>query len=80
MTRSEARADNIVPPADVAPVRHGRWIDLVEQNEEYEDTYKCSACGDWFILYEGTPQEHEYYYCPHCGAKMDGEARKNDSG
>lgn len=53
------------PAADVAPVRHGRWVQTKAPfMNECED---CSACG-----YK-TVWGHRYNYCPNCGAKMDGE-------
>lgn len=55
-----------MPAADVAPVRHGRWI------EQYEEgLYSCSACGTEWVTIEGTPKENDMDFCPHCGAKMD---------
>ena len=53
-----------VPAADVAPVRHGCWI-----NENFYT--HCSACGK-MAIYDKYGQEVESDYCPHCGAKMDG--------
>ena len=50
-----------IPTADVAPVRHGRWIEL-----ENGDC-KCSLCGCYHHIWEA-----HGYYCQHCGAKMDG--------
>lgn len=50
------------PAADVAPVRHGRWV-LV--NKAY-DKYKCSNCGALDYITIGQK------YCIYCGAKMDG--------
>ena len=57
--------------ADVAPVRQGRW-------DEWDDTmfntvYRCSVCGEDFVLIDGTPSDNLYNYCPNCGAKMDEE-------
>ena len=52
------------PTADVAPVRHGHWI-----NENFYT--HCSACGK-MAIYDKYGQEVESDYCPHCGAKMDG--------
>lgn len=66
-----AKLLDTVPTANVQEVRHGKWI--------YEDSdigwadYKCSACGECFVLEAGTPQENEYNFCPNCGAKMDKE-------
>ena len=49
--------------ADVAPVRHGRWVQTKAPfMNECED---CSACG------YRTVWGHRYNYCPNCGAKMD---------
>lgn len=59
-----------MPPADVAPVRHGRWMD----NEDY---MFCSCCGmQWNYCDNDT---EDFHYCPNCGAKMDlhGECEQN---
>lgn len=51
------------PAADVAPVRHGRWTWTEDGEEDWEQFYRCSNCG-----------EKEYWesnYCPNCGARMD---------
>ena len=64
------------PAADVAPVRHGRWIC------KYDPTYgltdiTCSRCRDTRSIegcYEGVNGESlwdQENYCPNCGAKMD---------
>ena len=49
----------------VDPVKHGRWI-FVEDMVSY---IKCSECGD-DICWVNTKRPK---YCPHCGAKMDGD-------
>ena len=51
----------IQPAADVAPVRHGQWIDSLARITPY-----CSACGHSHRCLIRTPN-----YCPNCGAKMD---------
>lgn len=52
-----------IPAADVAEVRHGKWIEYKIPN-----IIGCSEC-DW-----GTGvDEKSFKYCPNCGAKMDGE-------
>ena len=50
------------PAADVAPVRHGRWIYKGDS-----DMWVCSRCG------RGVNADPEGIdlYCYHCGAKMD---------
>ena len=50
--------------ADVAPVRHGRWIE--KDKYTFGTFYDCSIC-DNRILDNG----HSWNYCPNCGAKMD---------
>lgn len=57
------------PSADVAPVRHGRWID--------KGGYAvCTECGGRSgIQYDGVePIPLMTQFCPNCGAKMDGGA------
>lgn len=59
------------PAADVAEVRHGKWV----WNGE-TCCNQCSVCGVgamWFRV------QMEYYYCPNCGAKMD-ESEDKDNG
>ena len=62
---------SMIPYADVAPVRHGRWICIRKGYEEYECSV-ChgmdSNCSDYYADHVVTEQE----YCPFCGAKMDG--------
>lgn len=50
-----------IPAADVAEVRHGRWI-------KYKYFDECSECYTMVIL--------RYNYCPNCGARMDKEAEQ----
>lgn len=56
-----------IPAADVAPVRHGRWIERKSFHAEGGISAKCSACQK-DVQYLGNPLN----YCPNCGAKMDG--------
>ena len=55
--------------ADVAPVRHGRWVQVIV-HVEFEDGFVdrveecCSACHE--------PNGRRCtYFCPNCGCKMD---------
>ena len=57
--------------ADVAPVRHGRWIETPRLYYGAKQ-YECSLCySDTFwnkhSIYE------KYPYCPNCGARMHGD-------
>lgn len=55
--------------ADVAPVRHGRWVQVivhVEVDDGFMDRLNecCSVCHE--------PNGRQCkYFCPNCGAKMD---------
>lgn len=57
-----------IPAADVAPVRHGRWIH--EETEGGFHNWSCSRCGRGM---SNNPEGIDLY-CYHCGAKMDGGA------
>ena len=50
--------------ADVAPVRHGHWIE--KWKYDFGTICDCSICGTR-IFDDG----HTLKYCSNCGAKMD---------
>lgn len=52
----------MIPAADVAPVRHGRWL----CGDYYDIGDVCSEC-DW----DSQMTHPSYRYCPNCGARMD---------
>ena len=51
-------------------VVHGRWI--VKRDGHFCDV-ECSACGKEYACHYGMLQLQNFDYCPHCGAKMDGD-------
>ena len=58
-----------IPVADVAPVRHARWI---EPSRLYYGAkqYECSlCCSDTFWKKHNITEK--YPHCPNCGATMD---------
>lgn len=61
------------PAADVQEVKHGKWevsnIEYGYNNAVIPVEWECSLCGSAF--------EDRYLYCPHCGAKMDGDSNDN---
>lgn len=61
-------ADKIkaIPAADVAPVRHGRWV-IVDDGVMIGDGkhMECSECHTW------KKDRIKTGYCPNCGARMD---------
>ena len=62
---------NDIPSADVAPVRHGKWM----KTGAYPHRVYCSVCSrtyaqaHWEVWKDGSLARA---YCPNCGAKMDG--------
>lgn len=57
------------PLPDVEEVKQGKWI---KQNDvAFElcgvDYFKCSICN--------IECQTEYNFCPHCGARMDGDSK-----
>lgn len=77
-----------IPPADVAPVRHGRWEWFEDWNPSTTDHpaecndcgWRCSECKaaleDAVGGYWDNPfVKPKLNYCPNCGCKMDLEAR-----
>ena len=70
--------------ADVAPVRHGRWLDRPKNQglkdeeigtvgmvdgEPWSSCY-CSECGEWLVASDEYAVKGNY--CPNCGEKMEG--------
>lgn len=58
------------PAADVAEVKHGKWIEYPRAHY-----FKCSECKETVpykkaVLIRG---KRKYKYCPNCGAKMGAE-------
>ncbi len=78
-----------IPAADVAPVRHGRWILDCFVTQSFEGEYDedfyliCSECGrkvydiNQSLALKGDANlfNEQFPYC-HCGAKMDGKKEK----
>ena len=70
---AESDVVNNLPTADVAEVRHGRWIYTGVRGRF--PVCRCSECGalenaDWAVI------QNEADYCPHCGARMDAQGRR----
>lgn len=57
-------SDVRLPAADVAPVKHGHWIQIDKNKCE------CSNCG--IIVLIAVYPHGDKNCCPNCGAKMDG--------
>ena len=66
---------NSIPTADVAEVKHGRWIEYPRAHY-----FKCSECKYTVpyrkaVLVNGS---REYNYCPNCGALMKEDEHEAD--
>ena len=63
--RAAQRVVSVVPAADVAPVRHGRWKKSYADHEAFgvRPFYRyCSECHEATV--------YPYNFCPNCGADM----------
>ena len=58
----------LMPVADVAPVRHGRWMDA--ESDDGCIVWHCSVCSYPVKTIGGYPI---YKYCPMCSAQMGKE-------
>lgn len=66
----------VLPAADVAPVVHGRWeMRPTGMATDTGPEYKayCTICNE-------PNKQYRPPFCPHCGAKMDGERKDGGDG
>ena len=67
ITMSGVKILNQFPSADVAPVRHGRWVSVPHKLARV-----CSVCNRDEPYKFADIDADVYDYCPSCGEKMDG--------
>ena len=56
-----------IDPESLLPTAH--W----ENEEDFNGdpvVWFCSSCKEKIFLYDGTPEEINYNYCPYCGEKI----------
>lgn len=58
-----------IPVVDVAPVVHGRWIEVTQMAGV--TVFRCSVCGEEHPMIPSA-------FCGDCGAKMDGGGKLNE--
>lgn len=60
------------PTVDAVPVVHGKWL------HDESGANLCSQCMEY--VYEDDVHHLIWHtkYCPHCGAKMDGERKEGE--
>lgn len=61
----QAKCINEAPAVDAEPVRHGKWLYV---GYGKPDAWDCSECSVMVAK--------QHFYCPRCGAKIEG--RTND--
>lgn len=57
---------------EAEPIRHGNWINISISTNGIDSSAECDLCGA--IVHNNFSSTINY--CPNCGAKMDGEGRK----
>lgn len=57
---------NKITAADVAPVKHGRWV-------RKGSNWYCTECNRGYRIICGAPAAVTFEFCPNCGCKMDGD-------
>jgi DNA-directed RNA polymerase subunit RPC12/RpoP len=68
-----ARRIDQIKPADVQPVKHGYWEEVIDYGGWGDTHYRCSVCGEEWYLEDGKPKDNNMNFCPRCGARMDGD-------
>lgn len=69
------------PTVDAVEVVHGRWNDFADKYDKSakKHDFRCSVCNKRASMFVGGTEDWwdmwKPNYCPHCGAKMDGERR-----
>ena len=71
ITMNGVKIINQFPSSDVAPVKHGRWIEPTRLYYGAKQ-YECSlCCSDTFWKKHSITEK--YPCCPNCGCRMDGD-------
>ena len=65
ITMNGVKILNQFPASDVAPIRHGRWEQVIPSKSaaKWSNKVSCSVCH--------SAGYKRFNYCPNCGAKMD---------
>lgn len=62
--------------------KHGHWISACQTKFDklfFPQMFKCSVCGNYLDFDGINAGRGDTNYCPHCGAKMDGERREDET-
>lgn len=54
-----------IRPADVAPIRYGKWVEDYNEQEPagFKLRWRCTECDTWQTY-------GQTMFCPYCGARM----------
>jgi len=63
-------AYDVIRDAPAVDAVHGEWVETEEDWRHQMAWWECSECG--------FPVSRTYNYCPHCGAKMEGERKESE--
>ena len=74
ITMSGVKILNQFPAADVATVRHGRWV-----HEHISEGYAWVICSECEAVIHKILINKRLNYCPNCGAKMDMRSTVNNN-
>lgn len=55
------------PTVEAVPVRHGRWVQVTDEDHKVMAIHECSECGNAVNM----PKDYHDPFCLYCGAKMD---------
>ena len=58
------------PSIDLDSLRPAAHWDMEEDAVGDPIVWTCPNCKDSIIMYDGTPMENGYKYCPYCGARI----------
>ena len=65
-------AIEMLPAADVASVRRGRWEAWMPDKNGETREFICTGCR-FMVEMSWKQKECDYEWCPYCGCKMDKE-------
>jgi len=63
-------AEDLFNPSVQPEPKEGHWIP--HETPDGGVQYECSRCGVLWEFNDGSPEDNEVYFCPKCGAKMQG--------
>lgn len=66
------------PTIDAKVIRHGRWLQDEEPDDNNNILCECSICGSLDEMSIGAFENKEVRWCWYCGTRMDGDENAAD--